>query len=262
MSVPKTSAICVATASGMPASSVAANSDERTVPLASKRPGGERRQHDRGDELVADALDAQAREHRRHLVAARRGVAGDQVLELAGRIGPHLDALAGAAFEQLARDGVGAQECRSSGVGDVEAGQQRVGGVAGAGQVAAEQVDVLAGERVELRLHVVGGDFLRDSFAWAVSTHRAPAGRHRTPWRRNRPGRATRRPPVSSGSARPGSQRAPRHKPRRLQWQTSISMFCGALGLESFGADLEEARASVDRRRRGATRIVGSRPAS
>jgi hypothetical protein len=51
MSVAKISAICVATASGMPASSVAANRVERTVPLA-ERLRRQRRQRRVGDQLA------------------------------------------------------------------------------------------------------------------------------------------------------------------------------------------------------------------
>ena len=75
----KISAICVATASGMPASSVAANSEERTVPLASSGCAVSGASTDVGDQLAVGALDAQARELGRNLVVARRGIAGDQL---------------------------------------------------------------------------------------------------------------------------------------------------------------------------------------
>ena len=70
----------------------------------------QRRQRRVGDQLAGDALDAQARELGRQLVVARRGEAGDQLLELAGGVDAHLHPLAGTAVEQLPGDRIGAQE--------------------------------------------------------------------------------------------------------------------------------------------------------
>ena len=168
MSVAKTSASWVATVSGMRASSVAANSDERIVPLPMRTCASSGSGRDVGDQLVGDPLDAQPREVGRQLVVVGARVARDQLGQRAVLVGAHLDHLAAAAFEQLAGDRIGAQEGGGAGVGDVQALQQAESAVSlGAGQVGAVQLQLVLGQRVELGLQIDRSDGFVRSFAAA-----------------------------------------------------------------------------------------------
>ena len=71
MSVAKTSASWVAIASGKPASSVAANSEERIVPLPMRTCAASGAVSVRGLQPAGDPLDPQAGESRTDLVGAR-----------------------------------------------------------------------------------------------------------------------------------------------------------------------------------------------
>ena len=77
-------------------------------------------------------------------------------------IDPHLHPLSGAAVEELPGDRIGAQEGGRGDVADAQAGEKGVGGVAGAGDVAAEQVEVVLGERLDLRPQVGHRDAFGD----------------------------------------------------------------------------------------------------
>jgi hypothetical protein len=61
----------------------------------------------------------------------------------------------------LATESLRRNACRR-GVGDVEAGEQRIGGIADARHVAAVEIEVVLGEGVELRQQVDGGDAFHD----------------------------------------------------------------------------------------------------
>ena len=191
---------------------------------------------------------------RRHLVGAGRGVARDQLLERAVRVDAHLDALAGAAVEQLSRDRVAAQERRRPRIGDVEPREERIGGVADAGDVAAVEVEVVLGEGVELRMHVDGGDVLHHRALRQVGRHRAPAARCRRRSRRSRPGQAKPWPSACGDSGKRSWRCAPRRSPRRHRGMSAISI-SAELGAQ-FGRCRLADCTSVDRRERGATRIV------
>ena len=58
----------------------------------------------------------------------------------------------------------------------LESGEQRIGGVAGAGDVAAVEIEVVLGERVELGVQVDGGDAFDDRALRQVGRRRAPCG--------------------------------------------------------------------------------------
>ena len=257
MSVAKISASCVATASGMPASSVAANRVDADRAAGQERLRSQRRQGRIGDQLAGEALDAEPRELGRQLVVAWRGEAGDQFLELACGVDPHLHPFSGTAVEQLAGDRIGAQEGGGSEVVDAQAGEQGIGGIAGAGGIAAEQLEVVLGERLDLRPKVGRRHAFGDDAAAAGRRRPGPSARRRKRWRRSRPDSARPKRRAFSDSERRSWLRAPRCKPRRAQEGPTISIFCGARFARVFRRSPDGAHAWVVRRHQGATRIVG-----
>ena len=118
----------------------------------------ERRGFDAGFEARAVAADAQPREVGRGQLGRLGGVAGDQLVELSVGVGANLDHLAGAACQQPAGDRVVADERGGRHVVDVQAAQQRVGGVAQARQVVAIELELVGSQRLELGVDVQRSD--------------------------------------------------------------------------------------------------------
>ncbi len=118
---------------------------------------GHRRDFDLRLEARVGAADAHPVEVRCGL-GAGHGEARDQFGQPAVRIGLDLKHLAAAAVQQPARERVGAQEVGRRRIADVEPREQAVGRVAAACEVCAVELQLMFGQRVELRLYVLWVD--------------------------------------------------------------------------------------------------------
>ena len=112
-----------------------------------------------GEPAAVDAAEREAGEVRHAAPTARPGSA-PPVEQLAVGVGARLHHLAAAAAEQQPRRAVAAQEGRGRRIAHAQAAQQAVGGVGGAGDVAARQRHLVRRQRLQLLGHALGFDGL------------------------------------------------------------------------------------------------------